>query len=334
MNVLTDNYKRRLDYLRVSLTDKCNLRCIYCMPPDGIEALPHDEVLRNEEFIHLIKLFAGLGIRKIRFTGGEPLVRKGFLEIVSTTASLFPNLELCLTTNGILLDDVLDDIYRAGLKKLNISLDTMSRERYQAITGRDGFDRVISNIERALDYDGFELKVNAVLFDDSLNSLDDFLEYFKDKRLTLRFIEKMPFLTNERVHSDMTSEKLIDLLNTKGELLRIKDADTNVARMFTLFYKNKYHIKIGIIPPITHKFCSSCNRLRLTCDGFLKTCLYSMEEYDLKSLYRMDMGDDAIKNIILKAIKAKPLCHNLDGEHKIENNCSAITSRAMSRIGG
>jgi GTP 3',8-cyclase len=332
--VLTDNFKRKLDYLRVSLTDKCNLRCIYCMPPEGMEALSHDDVLRNEEFVHFIELFAGLGIRKIRFTGGEPLVRNGFLEIVSKTATLFPDIELCLTTNGILLDEVLNDIYSIGLKKLNISLDTMSRERYHAITGRDEFDRVISNIERAIAFDGFDLKINAVLFDDSLNSLDDFLEYFKDKRITLRFIEKMPFLTNDRINPDMTSDKLINLLKTKGYLERNKDVDTNVAQMFTLFYKKKYNIKIGIIPPITHKFCNRCNRLRLTCDGFLKTCLYFKEEYDLKSLYRMDMGDDALRNMILKAIKAKQFCHNFDGDHKIENTCSAITSRAMSRIGG
>ncbi len=333
--MLIDRYNRRMDYLRVSVTDKCNLRCVYCMPPQGIEILPHQEVLRNEEFIRLIQLFEKLGIKKIRFTGGEPLVRKGFLDIVSATREQFPNMELCLTSNGILLGDFLDDLRRIELRKINISLDTLSRERYRAITGHDRFDCVCRNIERALEYDFFDVKVNSVLFKESLEELDATLDYFKDKKVTLRFIEKMPFGKEGREHSFVESGRLIEHLQSKGTLVRSSTDDTAVAVMFTLNYKEKYSIKIGVIPPMTHKFCDRCNRLRLTCDGVLKTCLHSPKEADLKTPTRLGRGDDELIAVILKAINEKPREHRLDCAADGGDGCAAIISnRNMSRIGG
>ncbi len=334
--MLKDKFERKINYLRISLTDKCNLRCVYCIPAEGVELLPHDEVLRNEEFLHFIGIFANLGVEKIRFTGGEPLVRRGVVDIIAKTRERHPDIELCLTTNGVLLDEVLDDIYRTRVKKLNISLDTVSAERYREITGRNLFKRVISNIEKAISYNYFDVKINAVLLKESVDELDSFLDYFKDKDVTLRFIEKMPFLEENGLNSFLSSDEFIGSLRSKGNLIRNEDIDTNVAEMFELQYRDKYAIRIGVIPTISHKFCSKCNRLRLTCDGSLKTCLNFPVEYDLKTPYRMDMGDDAIRDIIVKAVAEKPEAHKLDGYYG-NDGCSSIAYvkvRTMSKIGG
>lgn len=332
--MLTDRYQRKMNYLRVSVTDKCNLRCVYCMPSEGVNLLSHDEVLRNEEFVHLIDLFIGLGVRKLRFTGGEPLVRKGFLDIAAKVKELHPGVELCLTTNGVILDEALGDLRRIGLNKLNISLDTMSRARYTQLTGRDHFDRVISNIEKALESGSFDIKINAVLFRESLDELDTLLDFFKERNVTLRFIERMPFIADDRLQTFVPSDTLIETLKKKGSLRRDERIDTNVAMMFELLYRDRYPVRIGVIPPMTHKFCSRCNRLRLTCDGLLKTCLHSARGYDIKSPYRMDTGDDALRRIILQGVAEKPKEHALDCLEDNQGCCSLENRIYMSRIGG
>lgn len=332
--MLTDSYSRKLDYLRVSITDKCNLRCVYCMPAEGVEFLKHDEVLRNEEFVRLIELFASLGIRKVRFTGGEPLVRKRFIDIIAGTREACPDLELCLTTNGILLDEVLADLKNYNVKKINISLDTLSQQEFIKITGRDYFKSVISNIEKAISMNFFDVKINSVLREEILNELDDFLDYFKEKNVILRFIEKMPFSPEKNAGVLFTLNDFVAELVKRGELTRSNGLDTRVAIMYNFKYRNKFNIKIGVIPPMSHNFCANCNRLRLTCDGYLRTCLLSNKEYDLKSAYRMDMGDEALKEIILHAVGEKPKAHNIECTMP-DNVCSSIISkRTMSGIGG
>lgn len=332
--MLKDNFSRKLNYLRISVTDKCNLRCSYCMPPQGVKLLPHDEVLRNEEFINFIRIFVELGVAKLRFTGGEPLLRKGFLDIAANTRHMFPDLDLCITTNGILLNEVIEDLYRLNIRKLNISLDSMNRKHYEEITGRDCFKQVIANIEKALSYNFFEMKINSVLFKKSLEDIDLLLDYFKDRNVILRFIELMPFVVGG-THAFLSCNTFIDELKTKGELVRDEAMDTQVALMYDFYYRDKYRLKIGVIPPVTHSFCDRCNRLRLTCDGFLKTCLHSEMEYDLKTPYRMDMGDDALKEIILRAVQEKPEKHNLDCRSGNPDGCSSLCpGRTMSGIGG
>lgn len=332
--MLKDTFSRKLNYLRISVTDKCNLRCSYCIPPQGVRLLPHDEVLRNEEFINFIRIFVELGVAKIRFTGGEPLLRRGFPDIAGKARQMFPDLDLCITTNGILLNDVLEDLYRLKIRRLNISLDSMNSRHYEEITGRDCYKRVIDNIERALGYDFFEIKINSVLFKKSIEELDLLLDYFKDRNVILRFIELMPFVSGA-AHAFLPSDIFIDVLKTKGRLVRDETMDTQVALMYDFYYRDKYRMKIGVIPPITHSFCDRCNRLRLTCDGFLKTCLHSDMEYDLKTPYRMDMGDDAIKEIILRAVHEKPEKHNLACRSGNPDGCSSLCpGRTMSGIGG
>lgn len=332
--MLTDTFNRRLDYLRVSVTDKCNLRCVYCMPPGGVEFLPHDEVLRIEEFVRLIGIFAGLGVRKVRFTGGEPLVRKGFMGIVEQVRRNHPEMDLCLTTNGILLDKVIEDLRRFGVRKLNISLDTMSAERYRAITGRDEFDRVIGNIVKALESRFFDLKINMVLHEESLVELDDFLRFFAGKDVTLRFIERMPFGDEYDASRFVPSDRLVECLLARGELVRSREGDTSVARMYDL--RGEFgNIRIGVIPPMTHKFCSRCNRLRLTCDGMLKTCLHSPVEFDLKTALRENEDDGPLTDVIIAAVHSKPEAHRLENPVEAGDGCMAIVrNRQMSRTGG
>ena len=332
--MLTDSYFRKHDYVRISITDKCNLRCRYCIPPTGVKLLPHDQILRNEEFIKLIKIFVKMGVGKIRFTGGEPLIRKGFIDIISETRNIFPGITLCLTTNGILLGEHIDGLLKNDVKKLNISLDTLSKEKYKDITGRDNFDTVISNILTAEKTGFFDLKVNCVLFKSTLKELDDFLDFFKEKNISLRFIERMPFTDEDEMQSFINSDLLIDALKTRGKLSRNSNSDTHVAKMFDFIYRGKYKMNIGVIPPVSHKFCSSCNRLRLTSDGLLKTCLHSSDEFSLLDHIRKGSDDEKIKKVIIDAVFLK------NKEHDIEicdenGGCKSLTKNSsMSKIGG
>lgn len=333
--MLRDVYERKIRYLRVSLTDKCNLRCSYCIPPEGVEFLPHDEVLRNEEFVHIIGLFVEMGVAKVRFTGGEPLLRKGFIDIVDKVRERFPNLEICLTTNGVLLEDYLEKLHELGVHKINISLDSLKPKRYQQITGRDALQNVLSSIETALNIGTFKIKLNAVLFRETLAELNELFEYAATRKLVLRFIERMPFLPERDDQGFVSGDELVEQLKNFGVLERDHVDDTSVALMYRISLRTGEKVKVGIIPPMTHKFCTRCDRLRLTCDGHLKTCLYARKEYDIKSLYRKDMGDDRLKELIRAAVNEKPREHTVECEGYGSQGCAAILSiRSMSKIGG
>lgn len=332
--MLKDNFLRTHSYLRVSVTDRCNLRCRYCMPPEGVHFMKHDEILRNEEFIRLIDILVRMGIRKIRFTGGEPLMRRGFFDIISETYRMHPETDLCVTTNGTLLDEYITDLKKYNVRKLNISLDTMSRERFTSLTGVDHFNSVVDNIEKALSENFFDIKVNGVLLKSTLDEIDAFLDYFADKNIVLRFIERMPVTEQDMFNEFVPSDELIKLLSEKGELTRKNSDDTDVSLRYNLKHR-KGNIKIGIIPPVTHRFCASCTRLRITSEGNLKTCLHSNSAYSLKELLRGDADEQVIMESISAAIKNK-----WEG-HKIEcttdnRGCRSITAgvKSMSSIGG
>ena len=333
IEMLQDSYKRTHDYLRVSVTDKCNLRCRYCMPPDGVELLPHDQVLRNEEFLRLIGLFVSLGVVKVRFTGGEPLVRRGFVDLLSEAARRFPGAELCLTTNGTLLAEHLDDLRRIGLRKLNISLDTLSPEAYASITKRSGLGDVVAAIDRALSTGDFDVKINAVLMRETLAGLDGYLDFFRERNVTLRFIERMPF-NDDGGCAFLPAGELVRELGARGGLTRNTRIDTSVAVMYDFLYRGRFPMRVGVIPAITQKFCSSCNRLRITSDGFFKTCLHGAEDYDLKGLMRAGADDAALRDVIVKALSEKRGGHDLDCRPE-EGGCAALArTRYMSKIGG
>ena len=332
--MLKDKFLRHHDYLRVSITDKCNLRCRYCMPPDGVEFMSHDEILKNEEFVRFINIMVRMGVKKVRFTGGEPLVRRDFQNIISETHRLHPGVELCLTTNGVILDEHIDLLKEHGVTKINISMDTLSRQRFMELTGRDSFEAVKSNLEKVLATGFFDVKVNAVLLKNTLDELKDFLDYFQDRDATLRFIERMPVTAEDAFNEFIPSDRLIELLSGFGELKSVKADDHGVAMRYDMTYNGK-KIRLGIIPPMTHKFCANCNRLRITSDGHLKTCLHSIRQYDLKTPARNGASDEEIMEIISKAVKEK-----WDG-HKMEcsadnGGCRAIHSeiKSMSSVGG
>lgn len=330
--MLHDSYSRKHSYLRVSLTDKCNLRCRYCMPPGGIEWLSHDQVLRNEEFVRLVRLFVSMGVSKVRFTGGEPLVRRGFIDIVRETRCSFPDLNLCLTTNGILLDKYLEDLATQRVRNINISLDSLSRKRYADITAVDAFDRVVAAIDSVSKQGSFSVKLNAVLFEETLEELGDFLDFAAEKDVILRFIERMPFTDSGGVYSFLSSDRLVDALAGLGELRRDTSIDTSVAMMYTVARHGK-EVKIGIIPPMTHKFCSGCNRLRLMSDGKMRTCLYDNEGADLLGPLRSGAGDEELVRIITKSLGKKKEAHSIECRSD-EGGCQALSAHSMSRIGG
>lgn len=332
--MLTDSFLRKHTYLRVSVTDRCNLRCRYCMPPEGVRLVPHDDVLRNEEFITLIGIFLKMGVTKIRFTGGEPLVRKGFMDIVSATHRLHPGTVLCLTTNGILLGEYLYDLRKNGMKKFNISLDTMSRDRFTELTGRDYFNNVISNIEKALSDDSLDVKVNAVLLKNTLDEIDDFLDYFAGRNVILRFIERMPVTEQDMKNEFIPSDDLVALLASKGDLVKTESDKSDVSQRYDIHYKGKL-LKIGIIPPVTHKFCSDCNRLRLTSEGLMMTCLHSPVRYNLRNMLRENKPESEIMDYISSAVKEKWQGHNIECTSD-NKGCRSLTAgmKAMSSIGG
>jgi len=335
--MLKDSFNRELTYLRVSVTDKCNLRCRYCMPPEGVPWLDHDQVMRNEEFIYFVGLFVSMGIKKVRFTGGEPLVRKGFIDIIREVKHRFPDLEVCITTNGVLLEKYLDELALLEVSKLNISLDTLSPTLYHEITGRDYHARVLNSIRKALDAGVFDVKINAVIQQHTLKELNSFVDYFGEENVSLRFIERMP-VGDLPVDDDpfVSSDQLIDAFSKIGKVNRAMDVDTSVAMMYDFIPGGSVNkMRVGVIPAISHKFCNSCNRLRLTCDGALKTCLHDNSEYDLKTPFRMDSGEQVIRDLIYDAVKNKQKEHGMSCYTDTNRECSAITSsRNMSKIGG
>ena len=326
--MLIDNFKREHDYLRVSVTDRCNLRCTYCMPEEAFEALSHNEILRNEEFIELISIFVSMGIKKIRFTGGEPLVRKGFIDILRRTRDIDPELQLAVTTNGVVLGDYLDDFKDIGVKKINISLDTLSKERFARLTRRDFLPDVLANIEKALDYAAFEIKLNVVLLKETLAEIDAFIDYCLKRNIVLRFIERMPFQAEDGGDAFISSDILLDELAKRGELIRMGSKDSTVALYYDLAIPETGTVQIGVIPPMSHKFCAACNRLRITANGLLKTCLLSSNEYNIKAVMRNGATSDELQSIVINALAEKGAEHLLDSRH------AAFVNRMMSRIGG
>ena len=328
--MLVDNFKREHDYLRVSVTDRCNLRCTYCMPDEDFETLSHEEILRNEEFIELISAFVSMGVKKIRFTGGEPLVRRGFIDILHRTREIDPKLQLAITTNGVLLADYLDDLKNLGVEKINISLDTLSQERFKKITRRDFLADVLASIEKALSYNTFEIKLNVVLLQETLSEIDAFIDYSLARNIVLRFIERMPFQVENGGDAFISSDILLGELNKRGELIRTAAKDSSVALYYDLLIPGKGTAHIGIIPPMSHKFCAACNRLRITANGLFKTCLLSPNEYNIKSIIRGGAAPDELQNVIINALAKKGAEHLLD----LNLGRTSAINRMMSRIGG
>ncbi|MCP4440406.1 MAG: GTP 3',8-cyclase MoaA [Aureispira sp.] len=329
--MIIDRYNRVHDYLRISITERCNLRCFYCMPSEGIQLTPKPHLMSKDEILDIAKTMVGMGIKKIRLTGGEPLVHKEAHQIIEGLGKL--PIELAITTNGIIVDKFIDTFKKSGLKSVNVSLDTLDRDKFQVITRRDYFNRVLSNIYKLVD-EGFKVKVNVVLIRDTNDyELIDFLELTKNINIQVRFIEFMPFSGNKWDWSKGVSIKeILDTVNgSYGDKLvnRIEDKPHDTCKNYQI---DGYQGTFAIISSITQPFCSSCNRIRLTADGKLRNCLFATDETDLLTAYRN--GEDITK-LVMENIQAKVAerggWKNFEELAKPENHNK---NRSMVLIGG
>ena len=308
---LIDSCNRRLNYLRISVTDRCNLRCAYCLPCEDIPRLAHEEVLRYEEILRIVRVGVRLGISKVRVTGGEPLVRKGIYEFLAGLSRLTEIRDLSLTTNGVLLADHLDELWSAGVSRINISLDTLTPARYRQITGVDAFQRVWDGI-RAAEKRGFSpIKLNVVaLRGVNDDELVDLARLSLESPLHVRFIEFMP-IGQSRIEgkSPLLVPEIQERISVLGKLIAVERTEMDGPAHRYRFEGARG--EIGFIPAISHQFCRRCNRLRLTASGQLRPCLLSDRQEDLKGPLRAGCSDAELAEIFFNATRHKPSDHNL-----------------------
>ena len=329
MKGLIDTYNRKIDYIRISVTDRCNLRCIYCMPSDGVREITHSEILTYEEIIHILSIATNLGIKKVRITGGEPLVRKGLPYLIKTISNLGAIEEISLTTNGVLLKRFAKELKEAGLNRLNISLDSMDPKRYEEITKGNNLSDVWEGIRAAEELGFSPIKINMVPirgFND--NEIKEFAALTFNKPYHIRFIEFMPTGAKDIWSKEkyISTKELKEAISGLGELKPIKNEwGSGPAKNFKLLNAKGV---IGFISAVSDHFCAGCNRLRLTSDGKLRPCLFSDSEIDLKKALREGCDDDELQRLLLLGLQIKPEKHNIN-----ESDPNAI-ERPMSAIGG
>lgn len=325
---MKDQYQRNIDYMRVSVTDRCNLRCRYCMPKD-IELLPMEEILSFEEILEIIRQAASLGIRKIKITGGEPLVRKNCTGLIAKIRETEGIEKVTLTTNGILMPEYIGDLKAAGIDGINISLDTLRKDRFQEITGFDALDQVLAGIDASLNA-GIRTKINTVL-QKGVNDGEwqDLMLLAKDRPLDVRFIEMMPI----GYGAVSTGVSDIELRSKIRELYPGTEEDHTVHGNGPAVYVRipGFCGGVGFIAAINEKFCKDCNRIRLTSAGRIKPCLCYGDSFDLREILRTKEGperDALLKETLQKAITYKPK------EHCFEAKSSVTEKKKMSQIGG
>ena len=317
---MIDEYGREISYLRLSVTELCNLRCRYCMPEDGVCKKRHEDMLTQEEMLDAVKAAAELGIRKVRITGGEPLVKRDILSICRGVARTEGIEEVCITTNGLLLPELAKPLREAGVSRVNISLDTLDEKKYAYITRRGSLAGAVAGIKAALDAGFDKVKINAVLIggfnDEEIPALAELTRRYP---IDLRFIELMPMLDSR----EFGPEAFIpcSVVTDKLPELQPEPQDRGVARLFRLPGAMG---RIGLISPVSSHFCASCNRIRLTADGKIKPCLHSGQEFSVKGLDHEGMLEQ-----LRAAILAKPACHQ-----ELSAQSPSHAGRNMNQIGG
>ena len=325
---MLDKLNRKIDYLRISVIDRCNLRCVYCMPEEGIESIPHDEILTYDEILRICEIVSELGIRKIKITGGEPLVRKDIVNLIRDIKNIDKIEQVTLTTNGILLHEMLDDLYDAGIDAINISLDTLNKDNFKKITRRDGLEKVLMSIDKAYDL-GIRVKINCLAIRDfNLRELVEIASFAKDREIDVRFIELMPIGFGKK-YTQIDNDEILSILESRfGTFEIVTEKRGNGPAKY---YRNQ-NMKgcIGFISAISHEFCESCNRIRLTSSGFLKLCLHYNKGIDLKGPIRNGISDEDLKNLIHDTIWNKPISHKF-GHASEEQD---IELKNMVQIGG
>lgn len=326
--MLVDSFERNHDYLRISLTDVCNFRCHYCIPHEKVSFMPSSRLMSADEIETIAEAFVKLGVKKIRLTGGEPLLRKDFKSILLKLAKF--QVSLAITTNGDKVNKFIALFKETGLNSLNISLDTLNREKFESITKQDKFNQVINNINLLLEND-FHVKINMVVMrgineDEILN----FVEWTKNKPIHVRFIEFMPFDKNQwNKESVFTFEEMLDAISKEFSFIKMKDKLNDTAKK----YKPLGHEgTFAVISTMSQPFCNTCNRMRLTADGKMKNCLFSKGEADILSALRK--GEDITPIIKMNILnKAKKLGGQLEGDFK-QIDIQNIDNRSMIKIGG
>jgi len=333
MSKLIDTYGRKHRNLRVSLTDRCSLRCTYCMPNDFAAWIPNEDLLNTDELITIIEVALSQGIDEVRLTGGEPLLRPDIVEIVARIASIADAPKLTLTTNGLRLNELAEPLAKAGLNRINVSLDTLSRERFKTLTYRDRFDDVIAGLEAAKSAGLFPIKVNSVLLqgvnDDEAPGL---LAWALENEYSLRFIEQMPLDAGgiwDRA-TMVTADEIFANLSAHYSLTSVDERGSAPAEEF---FVNGTSSTVGIIGSVTRPFCGACDRLRLTSDGQIRSCLFSNEEVDLRKVLRDSATDSNAKREEIASRFQKTVLGKLPG-HGINDPSFIAPSRPMSAIGG
>ncbi len=322
---MTDSFGRELDYLRISLTDRCNLRCSYCMPAEGVKNIPHCEILTLEENARIARVMASLGVKKIRLTGGEPLIRKNVVRLIEMINDTDGIDEICLTTNGLLLSGNAAALRKAGLSRVNISLDTLDEAVFRRITrSEEQLDRVLDGIAAAVE-ENIATSINCVPMAGVNDSELDRIALFSEKApVDVRFIELMP-IGRGRTHKGISSAEVLKKLEERFGKAELLPNDGHSPAMYYCF--GGFVGRTGFISPMSHKFCDSCNRLRLTSDGFLKLCLQYPQGIDLKSPLRNGCTDRELADIISEAVKMKPREHSFC-------DTDMTDKRKMVQIGG
>ena len=329
--MLTDNHGRKITYLRLAVTDRCNLRCFYCMPEEGINWLGRAELLSYEEMLRVCSLLVSMGIEKIRITGGEPFVRKDMMALLNALAGIDGLKEISMTTNGVLTAPYIPELKSLGIKSVNLSLDTLDAGRFFSITRRDEFAAVMHTLDELLKHD-MEVKINAVVMDG--RNIDDIVplaDLTKNLPVGVRFIEEMPFNGDSHIYKGLAWDHLRILEHIREsypEIHKVKDAPYSTSY--------NYHIpghqgSIGIIAAYSRTFCGTCNRIRLTPEGELKTCLYEGDGLNVKNLLRRGMGDTELQQVLTNVISHRAK----DGwEAEAERKASNPAHESMASIGG
>jgi cyclic pyranopterin phosphate synthase len=326
---LADAFARPITYLRISVTDRCNLRCTYCMPEAGLPWIEKAEILSYEEIERLVQAAAAVGVRRIRLTGGEPLVRRDLVDLVARIANIDGIDDVSLSTNGLLLAQLARPLARAGLRRVNVSLDTLRPDRFEAIARRTGLDRVLAGIDAAIDAGLEPVKINTVVMrgvnDDEVL---EFAELARKRRVFVRFIEMMPVIENVDAQADryVPATELVARLRAVGDLQPVVGPGGNGPARYFAFPGSLG--AIGVISPLSHDYCDTCNRVRLTADGRLRLCLFGDREIDLRTPLRAGASEAELGDLLRGAMLIKPERHHL----RLGETSSRM--RAFSEIGG
>ena len=330
MSKLVDNFGRQMEYVRLAVTDRCNLRCQYCMPAQGIDIVPRQELLTFKEMYRLIRVLTELGVQKVRLTGGEPFVRKdfvGFLEMLSHNDLLEA---INITTNGALISQHIDRIEKLGkVKDINLSIDSLSREKFAKITRRDAFPEVYKTLE-LLEKSSLNLKLNIVVQSGvNTDEIVDFVRFTKDKNVAVRFIEEMPFngKGQREMEESWTFKKILNEIKTEFDVKELVSEKSSTSRNYAI---DNHLGTVGIIPAFTRTICNNCNRIRITSTGTFKNCLFDDGVFNLRDFMRKGASNEDLKALFLSLVKEKPE----NGFIAEANRKNGAASESMSTIGG